>query len=80
MTNGVLIVDDNANIRRLLRFFVETNTGFKVCGEAENGEEAIEQAKELQPDVIVLDLTLPDGNLSPEYQRTLVNWLVDQRA
>jgi hypothetical protein len=26
------------------------------------------------------DLTLPDGNLSPEYQRTLVNWLVDQRA
>jgi CheY-like chemotaxis protein len=59
MSNGILIVDDNANIRRLLRSFVETNTGFKVCGEAENGAEAIEKAKELQPDLILLDLTLP---------------------
>jgi DNA-binding NarL/FixJ family response regulator len=59
MSNGILIVDDNANIRSLLRSFVETNTGFKVCGEAENGAEAIEKAKELQPDLILLDLTLP---------------------
>jgi DNA-binding NarL/FixJ family response regulator len=59
MPHGILIVDDNANIRRLLRSFVETNTGFNVCGEAENGAEAIEKAKELQPDLILLDLTLP---------------------
>ena len=49
---GILIVDDNANIRRLLRSFVETNMGFGVCGEAENGAEAIEKAKEFQPDLI----------------------------
>jgi two-component system chemotaxis response regulator CheY len=36
-----------------------TNTGFEVCGEAENGAEAIEQAQELQPDLILLDMTMP---------------------
>jgi DNA-binding NarL/FixJ family response regulator len=56
---GILIVDDNANIRRLLRSFVETNTGFEICGEAENSADGIEKAKELQPDLILLDLTLP---------------------
>jgi DNA-binding NarL/FixJ family response regulator len=59
MPNGILIVDDNANIRRLLHSFVEANTGFQICGEAENGAEAIEKAKELQPALILLDLTLP---------------------
>jgi DNA-binding NarL/FixJ family response regulator len=57
--SGILIVDDNANIRRLLRSFVETNTTFGVCGEAENGPEAIEKAKVLEPDLILLDMTLP---------------------
>ena len=56
--NGILVVDDNANIRHLLRVFVETN-GFKVCGEAENGADAIEKAKQLQPDLVLLDLTMP---------------------
>jgi DNA-binding NarL/FixJ family response regulator len=56
---GILIIDDNANMRRLLRSFVESNTGFEVCGEAENGPEGIEKAKDLQPDLILLDLTLP---------------------
>src|SRR5882762_1007979 len=56
---GILIVDDNANMRHLLRSFVETNTEFEVCGEAENGPDAIEKAKELHPDLILLDLTLP---------------------
>ena len=59
MSNGILIVDDNANIRHLLRMFIESSTSFKVCGEAENGAEAIEKAKKLQPDLILLDLTLP---------------------
>ena len=56
---GILIVDDNANIRRLLRSFIETNTVFKICGEAENGPEGIEKAKELQPELILLDMTMP---------------------
>jgi two-component system chemotaxis response regulator CheY len=59
MSNSILIVDDNENIRRLLRSFVETKTGFEVCGEAENGAEAIEKAKELQPDLILLDMPNP---------------------
>ena len=58
MSNGILVVDDNANIRHLLRVFVETN-GFKVCGEAENGADAIEKAKQLRPDLVLLDLTMP---------------------
>lgn len=56
---GILIVDDNRNIRSLLRSFVEGNTAFEVCGEAENAPEAIAKAKELQPDLILLDLGLP---------------------
>ena len=56
---GILIVDDYANIRELLRSYVETNTGFEVCGEAENGADAIEKAKELQPDLVLLDMTMP---------------------
>jgi DNA-binding NarL/FixJ family response regulator len=56
---GILIVDDVANIRKLLRSFIETNTSFEVCGEAENGAEAIEKAKELEPDLILLDMSLP---------------------
>jgi DNA-binding NarL/FixJ family response regulator len=57
--NGILIADDNASIRHLLRMLVETSTPFKVCGEAENGPEAIKKTKELQPDLVLLDLTMP---------------------
>ncbi len=39
--------------------FVESNTLFKVCGEAENGAEAIKKANERQPDLVLLDLTMP---------------------
>jgi DNA-binding NarL/FixJ family response regulator len=59
MSNGVLVVDDNESIRRLLHNFVETNTPFKVCGEAENGAEALRMARELQPDLVLVDLTMP---------------------
>ena len=56
---GILIVDDNPSIRYLLRVFVETQTSFKVCGEAGHGSEAIQRAKELQPDLVLLDLSMP---------------------
>ena len=55
----LLICDDNANIRYLLKLYVESRTPFNVCGEAEHGAEAIEKAKELQPDLILLDLSMP---------------------
>jgi DNA-binding NarL/FixJ family response regulator len=56
---GILICDDNPNIRYLLRVFVESQTSFKVCGEAAHGTEAIEKAKKLQPELILLDLNMP---------------------
>jgi two-component system response regulator DesR len=59
---GVLIADDNANIRVLLRTFIENQTPFKVCAEAKSGVEAIEKAKEFLPDVALLDLAMPDLN------------------
>jgi DNA-binding NarL/FixJ family response regulator len=59
---GILIADDNANIRVLLRTFIENQTPFKVCAEASSGVEAIEKAKELVPDVVLLDLAMPNLN------------------
>ena len=56
---GILIADDNRSIRLLLRSFVETRTKFTVCGEAENGADAIEKAQQLQPDLVLLDLSMP---------------------
>ena len=56
---GILIADDNPNIRQLLRVFIETQTGLTVCGDADNGAQAIEKAKELEPDIVLLDLAMP---------------------
>jgi two-component system chemotaxis response regulator CheY len=58
----VLIVDDNASIRQALCGLFEGEADFEVCGEAENGKVAIEKARELHPDLIVLDLSMPVMN------------------
>src|SRR5260370_35176812 len=58
-TPTLLICDDNPNIRYLLRAYVESRTPFGVCGEAEHGREPIEKAQQLQPDLILLDLSMP---------------------
>jgi DNA-binding NarL/FixJ family response regulator len=55
----VLICDDVEAMRSLLRIVVELDPGFRVAGEAAHGDEAIAQAQELQPDVILLDLSMP---------------------
>src|ERR1700758_5047434 len=62
MRTAVLIVDDNAFIRTALYEFFEREPDFKVCGMAENGREAIEEASRLHPDLIVLDLAMPVMN------------------
>ena len=62
MTKTVLIVDDNEIIRRGLRELFTAEPDFDVCGEAENGREAIEKAQELHPDLIVLDFSMPVMN------------------
>jgi DNA-binding NarL/FixJ family response regulator len=62
VVKSVLIVDDNAFIRRALRDIFKRQDGFDVCGEASNGREAIEKAHELHPNLIVLDLSMPVMN------------------
>jgi DNA-binding NarL/FixJ family response regulator len=57
----ILVIDDGASVRDIIRIFLERD-GFEVCGEAADGVEAIEQAKKLKPDLIVLDLAMPRMN------------------
>jgi DNA-binding NarL/FixJ family response regulator len=59
MVGSVLIVDDNAFIRDALRQLFNSQPDFAVCGEAENGRQAIEKAEKLFPDLIVMDLSMP---------------------
>jgi len=59
MSKTVLIVDDSIYMRSLIKSAI-TNAGLEVVGEAQNGEQAIDQAIELQPDLITLDNILPD--------------------
>jgi DNA-binding NarL/FixJ family response regulator len=55
----ILIADDSPVIRHSVRACLEQNTGWEVCGEAENGAIAVEMVKQLRPDVIILDLSMP---------------------
>ena len=61
MPKCVLLVDDSPIIRSALRTMVES-AGIDVCGEAEDGVQAIEKAKQLKPDLIVLDFSTPVMN------------------
>jgi DNA-binding NarL/FixJ family response regulator len=56
----VVLVDDHARVRRLLRELIEDDGRFQVVGEAENGREAIETATRLQPDAVILDQEMPE--------------------
>ena len=62
MAKMVLVVDDNAVIRQALCRLFSSEPGFDVCGEAENGQDAIEKAQVLHPDLIVMDLSMPVMN------------------
>ncbi|WP_408007569.1 response regulator [Pseudalkalibacillus sp. A8] len=55
----VLLVDDHLMVLKGLRFFLGTQTDIDLVGEASNGEEAIQQVRDLQPDVVLMDLTMP---------------------
>jgi CheY-like chemotaxis protein len=58
----ILIVDDLPELRKLIGAFLEEELGFRVCGEATDGLDAIEKAKDLTPDLIILDLSMPRMN------------------
>jgi DNA-binding NarL/FixJ family response regulator len=55
-------VDDHENVRKMVRAFLESESGFDVCGEAVDGIDAIQKAKDLNPDLIILDLSMPQMN------------------
>jgi len=57
----VLIVDDSDTTRRLLRAIAGTRQ-WTVCGEAQDGESGVKQYEELRPDLVLIDLALPDIN------------------
>jgi len=58
-TIGVLICDDVDELRQLVRVLIELDPELRVAGEARDGVEAIARAEHLQPDVILLDLSMP---------------------
>ena len=58
----ILIVDDHAVVRRGVRSLLESQPGWEISGEATTGREAVDLAKALQPDVVVMDLSLPELN------------------
>ena len=58
----IVIVDDHAVVRRGVRALLESQPGWEVAAEATTGREAVALAKQLQPDIVVLDLSLPELN------------------
>jgi DNA-binding NarL/FixJ family response regulator len=58
----ILIVDDNRHVRNALRVCLQMNQGHEVCGEAENGQDGMELARQLKPDIVLLDYAMPNMN------------------
>lgn len=59
MAKGILIVDDAAFMRMMIKD-VLTKNGFEVVGEAENGAKAVDTYKELDPELVIMDITMPE--------------------
>jgi DNA-binding NarL/FixJ family response regulator len=55
----ILIADDHAIVRQGIRTIVQARPGWEICGEAKDGREAIQLANQLNPDVIILDVSMP---------------------
>lgn len=58
----VLIADDNEVVRRIIKDHIAQRPDLAVCGEAANGREAVEKARALKPDLVLLDLVMPEMN------------------
>jgi DNA-binding NarL/FixJ family response regulator len=58
----ILIADDSANVRYVIREFLKDVPDLEICGEAVNGLDAIEKAKKLKPNLVLLDLSMPEMN------------------
>jgi two-component system response regulator NreC len=58
----ILLADDHALVRQGFRMILDAQPDMEIIGEAGNGREAVEQAEKLQPDVVVMDVTMPELN------------------
>jgi DNA-binding NarL/FixJ family response regulator len=58
----ILIADDHPVVRKGLRAMLQAHAGWKVVGEAENGTDAVAKARQLEPDVVILDISMPGLN------------------
>lgn len=58
----ILIADGSDSVRKMLKLLIQSRTGWIVCGEAVNGNEALRKAQELKPDVVTLDLAMSGIN------------------
>ncbi len=58
----ILVVDDHDIIRRGLRQLLTARQGWEVCGEAKTGREAVSMAEQMKPDMVVMDISMPDLN------------------
>jgi len=58
----ILLADDHEIVRRGLCALLQNHEGWEVCGEATDGREAVEKAKQLKPDVVILDVGMPNLN------------------
>jgi DNA-binding NarL/FixJ family response regulator len=58
----IMVADDHDLMRRGIKTLLESHAGWEVCGEAKTGREAVEKADELKPDIIILDISMPDLN------------------
>jgi DNA-binding NarL/FixJ family response regulator len=58
----ILLADDHTMVRSGLAAFIRTNPNWTVCGEAEDGRQALASARKLKPDIVILDVTMPELN------------------
>ena len=56
---SILVVDDHEEVRKGIRALVSERADWQICGEASDGIEAIEKAKRLRPDVVLMDISMP---------------------
>jgi DNA-binding NarL/FixJ family response regulator len=78
MLKRVLIADDNVYVREVIRTFLHDQAEIEVCGEAVDGVETIEKTRQLKPDLVLLDLSMPNLN-GAEAALVLKNTMSDVR-
>jgi DNA-binding NarL/FixJ family response regulator len=62
MLTRILLADDNADFRRMARRLLGTRDDLEICGEASSGSEAVNVARATNPDIALIDISMPGGN------------------